>query len=317
MIDYLLLIIGLAILAIGGDNLVRGAVGLAENFRVPAFIIGLTVVSIGTTLPEVFVSVNAALDGVGGLAIGNAIGSCVANVLLVVGLMSAIRPTHCGERGLDRNALILTGITIVFMAMLAKGRLERLDGLLLLLALGLFLLLQLRAATRHRRAQAAAAGILHEEVGKVPHRPAAIAVMIGAGLAFLPVGAELVVRSASAIAARWGIGAEVIGLTVVAIGTSLPELAAGTLAAIRGRHAVALGNVVGANIFNVGLIMGVTAGLVPIPVPGRIVGLDMWVMLAAALLVAALAHLKAVIGRPLALAMLAAYVLYAGLSYAI
>jgi cation:H+ antiporter len=200
--------------------------------------------------------------------------------------------------------------------MLAKGRLERYDGLILLVLTAMFLYDQIHAAQSHRREARVAAGY-EEEIGRTPHRPSVIAAMLFGGLIALPVGAELTIRGAAAIAASWGISEEVIGLTIIAIGTSLPELATSVLAVIRKNHAVALGNVIGSNIFNIGLIMGATAGFTPIAVAGRIVWADMWAMLAASVLIALFAHYKIAISRPIGITMLVAYVLYVGLSYVV
>lgn len=314
MIDYLLLITGIVLLAIGGDNLVRGAVGLSERFHVPHLIIGLTVVAVGTSLPEMLVSVQAALEGAPGIAIGNIIGSNIANILLVLALPSLIRPTACNEPGMWKNLMVMLGMIIVFMGMLAKGSVERYDGAILLVLIVMYSYDQVNAARGHRRAVTAAG---HAEDIKAPRRPAIIALMLAGGMIALPIGAQLTILGATGIATRLGISDEVIGLTVVAVGTSLPELATGLLAVIRRNHSVALGNVVGSNIFNTGLIMGVTAGIVPVPVGDRIVRFDMWVMLGAGLLAAAFALRKRPIGRSAGMAMLVAYCVYAAVSYAV
>lgn len=315
MADYLLLIAGLVILFVGGDILIRGAVGVAERLRIPPLIIGLTVVAMGTSAPELFVSLTAAKDGSGGIAIGNVIGSNLANILLVLAIPSFIRPTPCDEKGAGRNIALMIVVTLVFMGMLSNGRLSRFDGVILLVLLGLFLADQLRSARKHWRSAKAKAEY-REEVGKTPQSAPLLAVMLAGGLILLPLAANLTVSSASAIAASWGVSQSVIGLTIVAVGTSLPEVSASLLAVMRNHSSVALGNVVGSNIFNIGLIMGATAGLFPIGVPEHIATVDMWVMLAAALLVAALAHWRIVIGRLIATAMLTAYGIYVVLLFA-
>lgn len=314
MFDYLLLIAGLALLVVGGDILVRGAVGLAEKLRIPPLIIGLTIVAFGTSAPEMFVSVQAALDGSGGIAIGNVVGSNIANVLLVLSLPSLIRATECDEKGIGKNLIVMVGLMVVFMGMMSKGSMQRYDGLILLFILGLFLYDQYRSATDHRRTKQPTHDY-HEDVENIPTSPLAIWAMLIGGLITLPMGAQLTVEGASQIARSWGISEEAIGLTVVALGTSLPELATSLLAVWRKNASVAIGNVVGSNIFNVAAIMGVTATIVPIPVADRVVYVDMWVMLAACLLLAALAHYSIAIGKRLGLAMFSAYVIYIGASF--
>ncbi len=315
MIDLLLLIAGLAILFVGGDILIRGAVGVAERLHVPPLVIGLTIVAMGTSAPELMVSFKAALAGAGGIAIGNVIGSNLANVMLVLAVPSLIRPTPCRESGIGRNLAVMVAITVVFMVTLADGVLSRGDGLILLIMLALFLFDQFRAARKHRRAKRES----HDyagEIGKAPASTLLIAAMLIGGLIALPFGADLTVRGASAIATRLGVPQEVIGLTIVGIGTSLPEVAASLLAVMRNHSSVALGNVVGSNIFNIGLIMGATGTAVSVPVVDHIIRIDMWVMLAAALLIAAFAKFGVVIGRKLATAMLVIYAAYVCLLFA-
>ena len=296
MTDYLLLITGLIVLLVGGDVLVRGAVGLAEKLSVPPLIIGLTIVSFGTSAPEMFISIKAALGGAGGLAVGNVVGSNIANVLLVLGVPAMVYPCVCKEEGIGRNLLVLLGTTIVFMGMLSKGRLEFYDGAILFGLLILYLYSQFTDAARIRNDFIVAAafdsdiGDYHDEIETVPTRGWVIGVLLTAGIIMLPLGADLTVTSASNIARSWNVSDEVIGLTVVAIGTSLPELATTLMAVFRNNASVALGNVVGSNIFNIAAIMGITTLVSPLPVGGSIVQIDMWVMLLTTVLIAVLAH---------------------------
>ena len=314
MMSYLMLLAGLAILLAGGDLLVRGAVGIAERFHVPPLIIGLTIVALGTSAPELMISVKAALDNAGGIAIGNVVGSNIANVFLVLAMPALITATVCNEDGIGKNILVMIGMTLVFMGMLANGTLARYDGLILLVLLGLFLYDQYRSAIAHRNAAAIAS--LSDEI---PHGPKNLVLVVGllvAGLVLLPLGADLTVDSATEIARDWGVSEEVIGLTIVAVGTSLPELATSLLAVWRNNASVALGNVVGSNIFNIGLIMGTTATTVPVSVVEHIIRVDMWMMLAAALLIAVFAKMGIFIGRKIAAAMIAVYSAYVVLLFA-
>jgi cation:H+ antiporter len=316
MTDFLILLAGLAVLLAGGDFLVRGAVGLAEKLNIPPLVIGLTIVAFGTSAPELFVSVKAALDGAGGIAIGNVVGSNIANILLVLSVPALIKATKCDEKGLGRNILVMIGMSVVCMGMLWQGTIGRTDGLILVVLLALFLYDQYVHARSHREAFAASHDY-HEEVGSAPAAPGAIAALIAAGLIALPAGAHLTVQGATSIAQSFGISEEVIGLTVIALGTSLPELAASVMAVWRGTGSVALGNVIGSNIFNIAAILGISSLVAPLSAASRIAQVDMWVMLAAALLIAAFAHWRIDIGRAIGTAMASAYVLYAVLSYVV
>jgi cation:H+ antiporter len=309
MLSMIYLVAGLALLIAGGDALVRGAVGLAERLKIPPLIIGLTVVAFGTSAPEMFVSVGAALKGAGGLAIGNVIGSNIANVLLVIGLPSLIRPTNCDEAGIGRNIIVMLGFTVVFMGMVWEGGLERYDGLMLLVLLALFIFDQFQSAQRHRN-DSSKQHDYHDEIGEAPHSTPMIAVLIGFGILALPVGADLTVKGATMIAQRFGISDEVIGLTIVAIGTSLPELATSLLAVWRKSASVALGNVVGSNIFNIASIMGVTALIVPVPIGHAVIYWEMWVMFAVSVMIAVMAHYRYTISRSTGLAMTLAYIIF-------
>ena len=316
MMDYLTLLAGLVLLLFGGDLLVRGAVGLAEKLAIPPLIIGLTIVSFGTSAPELFISIQAVLGDAGGLAIGNVVGSNIANVLLVLGVPALFVPCVCKEDGIGRNLLVMLGVTIVFMGMLLKGRLEFYDGAILFALLLLFLYSQFRQAADARKAVRAENGRdnsehgladYHDEIETVPHRWWVIGTLLMAGIIMLPFGADFTVRAASNIAKAWHVSDEVIGLSVVAIGTSLPELATTLMAVMRSNVSVALGNVVGSNIFNITAIMGITALVSPLDVGGNILTIDMWVMLAATVLIALLAHYGKTIRFAGGLAMSLAY----------
>ncbi|MCB1448953.1 MAG: calcium/sodium antiporter [Nitratireductor sp.] len=313
MLSYAMLLAGLVILLAGGDLLVRGAVGLAERFRVPPLIIGLTIVALGTSAPEMMISVKAALDNAGGIAIGNVVGSNIANVFLVLAMPALIKETVCNEDGIGKNIMVMIGMTLVFMGMLANGTLARYDGLILLVLLALFLYDQYKSAVAHRNA--AVSADYRDEIPQTPKNPLVIAGLLIVGLVLLPLGADMTVNGATDIARTWGVSEEVIGLTIVAVGTSLPELATSLLAVWRNNSSVALGNVVGSNIFNIGAIMGVAAAIAPIPVAPRIISVDIWVMLAAAGLVAFLAHYKILIDKKIGGGMLAAYGAYTILAY--
>lgn len=312
MLAYFLLVLGLAILVIGGDILVRGAVSIAERFNISPLIIGLTIVSLGTSAPELFISVQAALAGSGGLAVGNVVGSNIANVLLVLGLPAFIATQCVKEDGIVRNIFVMLGITVVFMAMLASGIMGFLYGLILIALLVLFLWDQYQSAIKSKEIPD-----YHDEVGEGPSSPALAALFLVIGVVLLPLGAKLTVDNAQIIAQNWGLSDEIIGLTVVAIGTSLPELAASMMAVIRGNSNLAIGNVVGSNIFNIAAIMGITLIITPVSVGDHIINVDMWVMLAVSLLLGAIAYFMSEITRWMGLVMLALYTSYIAIAFAI
>ncbi len=312
MFDILVLVVGIALLVFGGDLLVRGAVSIAEKLDIPTLIIGLTIVSIGTSAPELFISVQAALAGSGGLAIGNVVGSNIANVLLVLGIPALIMATNCEEDGIGRNILVMLGITLVFMALLAKGSLGKIDGVILLTMLGLFLWDQYSAA---RKLRPEAQPDYLEEVSDLPSGTLMAVALVVGGMILLPTGAWATVSSAQSIAQSLGVPDEVIGLTIVAIGTSLPELAASLMAVIRGNSNVALGNVVGSNVFNIAAIMGITTLVADLEVSSSIISFDMWAMLAASLWLGWLAYYKKRISRISGILLCVTYVLFLGLAF--
>ncbi len=313
MTNLFLLLVGLALLVAGGDILIRGAVGLAENLRIPAMVIGMTIVAFGTSAPELLVSVAAGYAGTGGIAIGNVVGSNIANILLILAVPALIAATKLEDDGLAKNIAIMLGATMVFMFMLWRGQIGHFSGIILLLLFALFVWDQIRIAQAHRNEKPA--HDYHDDIGEAPHSMPVIVTLIVLGLIMLPIGADFTVDGASGIAKVFGISDEVIGLTVVAIGTSLPELAASLLAVWRNNAGVAVGNIVGSNVFNILAIMGVTTTLFPITVAPRVYNFDMWVMAAAAVLVAVLAYAKIDIGKRVAALMAGAYALYVMVSY--
>lgn len=301
MLVYILLAAGLALLVFGGDWLVRGAVGLAEKLAIPPIIIGLTIVAFGTSAPELVISVKAALQGSGGLAVGNVVGSNIANVLLVLGVPALFAPVVSPRQGVKSTLVFLIGLTLVFMAQMYSGPIGRWDGLVLLAGLACFLFMQYRVARKTRRngnrAVDGAAGDYHDEVSNIPTRGLIITGFLIVGIVALGLGASITVDSAVEIAARWDVPEEVIGLTVVAIGTSLPELATGIMAARNNSGSVAIGNIVGSNLFNIAAIMGITTVITPVVAGDHIVRFDMWVMLVTTLFLIALPLTGIKIGR--------------------
>jgi cation:H+ antiporter len=317
LIDYVSLVGGLVVLIVAGDVLVRGSVSVAERLGIPTLVIGLTIVAFGTSAPELVISLRAAIDGLSGIAIGNVVGSNIANVLAVLGLPALFAATSCDENGAVRNSVFMVAITAIFIGMAFHSPISRLDGTILLVLLALFLWESVRATRRHRAQNVGAAAVADgdedlpfDEVEGVPDNIGLAILFIVLGLIGLPLGAHFTIEGASALARDWGVSDAVIGLTVVALGTSLPELMTSLMAAIRGHAAVALGNVIGSNIFNLVAIMGITSMVVPLQVPPEVLRLDLWAMLACALLVLAFAAFKVTIRWPSGIILCALYALY-------
>ena len=273
--DLLNVALGLVILIFAGDALVKGAVNLALRLGIPALVVSLTVVAFGTSAPELLVSVQAILEGAPGLALGNVVGSNTANVLLVLGVPALLATVHSSACETRRDYLYMLGATALFIGLCLTGTLLWWHGLILLAALAAVL-------------GATFLGSREEPVeveGAEPGLPGwKLAAYLVLGLIGLPLGARLLVDGATDIALAFGVSETVIGLTLVAIGTSLPELATTVMAALR-RHAdVALGNVIGSNLFNLLGIMGVAVLVGPVPVEESFLAKDLWVMLAATLM---------------------------------
>lgn len=308
MLTYIALIAGLVLLVFAGDLLVRGAVGLAERLEIPALIIGLTIVAFGTSAPELVIALRAASSGSGDIAVGNVVGSNIANVFLVLGAPAIIAAVACHGRGTRRNMVFMVAMTLVFIALSFDREISRFDGVVMLGLLALFLYENYRSARRHRKEAQSA---LDDEFGDIGQKsPALLGAFLAGGLIGLPVAASLTIFGAAGVARAWGVSEGVIGLTVVAIGTSLPELVAALMAAWHRQSAVAIGNVIGSNIFNILAIMGTTSVIFPLGVSDEIFSPGMWLMLAAALVPLPFVFLAKPINRWIGLTMLALYVAY-------
>ena len=263
---YLLFVVGLLGLFFGGEYLVRGASSIARRFGISPLVIGFTIVGFGTSAPELLGSVNAALAGQPAIAIGNVLGSHIAHILLILGASAVIAPLIIPARQLARDLAFMLLATGAIWVMLLDGMVTRLEGGLLIAGLAVFLYM------------AFSAGSVPQEEDAVETSVPKSALMTVGGLVLLVIGAHFLVDSASTIARTYGISEAVIGLTIVAVGTSLPELATSVIAAFRRQTEIAVGNVVGSNIFNIFGILGVTALIAPIPSEARFAMIDMpWV----------------------------------------
>ncbi len=281
MVTALLLAAGLGLLVVGGELLVRGASNLGRAAGISPVVVGLTVVAGATSAPELAVSLDAALTGSPGLAVGNAVGSSIANVLLVLGVAAIVRHQHAG-RGLLRFDLpVALAIAALVLLLSLDGVLGRPDGAVLLLGLVTYVVLAVRRGRRHsREARSKAPEGSGDGVPAGPRSVAANVARVAVGVGLLVAGAELVVEGASAVAEALGFSDLVIGLTVVAVGTSLPEVVTSLVAAVKGDRELAVGNVVGSNIFNIGAVLGITAVTIPVPIDPAAVNFDLPVLLA-------------------------------------
>lgn len=283
--DFVFAGLGLVILLLAGDSLVRGAVNLSLRLGVPALIVSLTVVAFGTSAPELLVAIKAVMGGLPGIALGNVVGSNTANVLLVLGVPALIAGLNTSECDTKRSFLVMLAASVFFIVVCFLGPITWIHGLILLAVLAAILWDQGREALAHRREAGAEQ---EEEVeGADPNMPWwQIAVFTGLGLIGLPLGADLLVDASVSIAKMFGVSDRVIGLTLVAIGTSLPELATTVMAAIRRQADVALGNVIGSNMFNLLGIVGVAGLFGTLAIPAEFLRFDLWVMLGASLALA-------------------------------
>ena len=284
LVQIALFVLGLLALIAGAEALVRGASRMAMSLGISPLVIGLTVVAFGTSAPEVAVSVGAALEGNPDLAVGNVVGSNIANVLLILGMSALIAPLAVSEQIIRQEVPIMIGISALLVAFAANGALGQAEAGLLLLLAGVytvFLIVQARRGSAKAQQEA-----MHElpEAAGWDASPVAQALLVLGGLGLLVLGADWLVGAATHFARAFGVSDLVIGLTIVAVGTSMPELATSIMAAIRGERDIAVGNVVGSNIFNILGCLGL-AGLVSpsgLPVPDAARAFDLWVMLAVA-----------------------------------
>jgi cation:H+ antiporter len=297
------LIIGLVALFVGGDWLVAGASRLARSLGISAVIVGLTVVAIGTSAPELLVSLSAALRGSADITVGNVVGSNIANIGLILGISGLIYPVTIGVTLLRREIPIMIIVVGIGYLLMRDGVVSQLDGLLLVAGLLAFLAFMIQSARAEMHDE-------DEEEVETVNRPREAARLL-IGVVVLVAGAQLTVDNATTIALSLGISELVIGVTLVAIGTSLPELVTSVTAAVRRENDIALGNVVGSNIFNVLAILGITATISPVDVAETVILIDGFVMVAFAVALFPFA-LNRTLGRIEAAAYIVAYLVFVG-----
>ena len=260
MLSFVLLIIGFALLVWGADKFVAGASAFARRLGVSPLLVGLTIVAFGTSAPELAVSLTAALQGANEIAVGNVVGSNIFNLLVVAGLSAVICPLVMDRTLLRRDWPLSVGAAVLLLVFIAPDlKISRIEGLILLAIFAVVLGAQIRAALKNRDA-------LEGEEDEVLMPPVMIGVNIVLGLACIILGGQMAVNGATGIARMFGLSETLIGLTIVAIGTSLPELVTSLVAARKGQNEIAMGNVIGSNLFNILLILGVSSAITPIPV---------------------------------------------------
>ncbi|MGH1416488.1 MAG: calcium/sodium antiporter [Pelagimonas sp.] len=307
---FVFAVLGLLILLLAGDALVKGAVNLSLRIGIPALIVSLTIVAFGTSAPELLISVQAALEGVPGIALGNVVGSNTANVLLVLGVPALFAVMHTSQCDTRKSFFLMMASTVLFIALAFRGIFDWIAGLVLLTVLTLVLGDAIRDALKHRRDGICDEDLEEPEGADPEMRWWKICLFLALGLIGLPLGADLLVDSATEIAEMFGVPDTVIGLTLVALGTSLPELATTVMAAIRKQADVAIGNVIGSNMFNLLAVVGVASIIEPMPVARNFVEFDLWVMLAASLLLVPFVVFKHDIGRKWGIALTLGYIVY-------
>ncbi|KAB7613978.1 calcium/sodium antiporter [Amylibacter sp. SFDW26] len=304
--DYVYVAIGFVILLVAGDALVRGAVGLSLKLGIPALIVSLTIVAFGTSAPELLISIKAALTGSAGLALGNVVGSNIANVLLVLGLPALLFGISGQDASPKSNFIYMMISTVIFVAMGLTGTLTFLNGVILLGLLVFVLFRAYQNAQKSRSAMKAATG----EIPDADNVWWKILVALAIGVIGLPLGANLLVEGAVNIAKQAGVEDAIIGLTLVAIGTSLPELATTVMAAYRKEADVAFGNVIGSNLFNLLGVIGATSLITSMPVSQEFIGFDFWIMLASSFVLFPFIWFKINLGKFWGAVFLASYTVY-------
>ncbi len=302
------LIGGLIFLTLGANALVKGAVSTALRANISPLLIGLTIVGFGTSTPELLASMQAAWQGNDGIAVGNIVGSNIFNILAILGITALVRKTHFSHHAWGKSGMVMLAVTVLgCMAMYAMPTLPRWLGALALGLLGLYVYWEFIQNKNHPTSPAESDDLTREK----PLAPLVAGGFIVGGLAGLMLGANLLVTGAVTLAQLWGVSDTIIGLTIVAAGTSLPELATSVVGAMRKQPEIAIGNIIGSNIFNLIGILGATTLVMPLSVSPQIAGFDIWIMLASTVALLVFARVGYRLTRSEGALLLAGYVLYA------
>ena len=304
---YLLLIVGFVFLIKGADLFVEGAGSLAHSLKIPSIIIGLTVIAMGTSAPETAVSISSSLQGANEIAVGNVVGSNLFNLLVVVGVCSILHPIKITKEITKRDfpfsilATVALGIALVISG---SPTVSRFDGICFLVIFAIYIFMLVRSAMASRK------NSTNEEVVIHNHSVPASLLFVAIGLAGVIIGGNLVVDNATLIAKAFGMSQTLIGLTIVAIGTSLPELVTSIVASKKGENDMALGNVIGSNIFNLLLVLGVAGTVSPIHLPNMESVIDCVILLVVSLLVFFIIKRTSIVGKKTGALMVLIYVVY-------
>ena len=290
---WLQALLGLIVLLVAGDILVRGAVNFSLRIKIPAFIVSLTVVALGTSAPELLVAIRATLDDAPGIALGNVVGSNIANVFLVLGIPALVAGINTSNCNTGKNYLFMMAATIVFLSLAFLGNFSTSDGILLLLFLAVFLFVTAKDTLKMQQEKPSSA-VENADPNLAFWK---IILFLSLGLIGLPIGADILIENASLIAKSYGLSDEIIGLTLIALGTSLPELATTLMAAVRRQAEVALGNVIGSNIFNILAIVGITTMFGNLPIAPSFYNFDFWIMFGAGILLFPFVYMRVNITR--------------------
>jgi cation:H+ antiporter len=308
MIDVLMILGGLVLLFFGGEGLIKGAVSLARNFGLSKLLVSAVVVGFGTSMPEMTVSVGAALKGASDIAIGNVVGSNIANILLIVGVAAILCPIFIAGTAVKRDTFVMLGASLALCGLAMTGMIGFVAGFFMFAVLIGYIVWSYK---QDKKSGTETVTHIEDDIEGEPQlSPVKAWIFALAGLGLLVAGAYILVEGAVAIARDFGLSEAVIGLTIVAVGTSLPELATAVVAAYRKHSDVIIGNILGSNIFNILSILGITAMLSPIPVAPQIASYDVWIMLGVAIALSIYLLRGLTIGRFSGIAMLLAYCAY-------
>lgn len=317
ILSLLLCLIGFLLLYFGAEWLVRGSSSLARSFGITPLVIGLTVVAFGTSAPELVVSVVSAIKGNSMIAVGNVVGSNICNIALVLGMAAVFQPITGRRSVITRDIPLMLGVSVYLFLLTLNSQLGRLEGFTLFAGIILYTLFNYRIAKEENRQSLKPEQVLPEqgveEIPFVENRLKQV-LLVCVGIAGVVGGAEIVVDAAVKIMTILGVGEKFIGLTIVAFGTSLPELATSVVAAIRKEMDISIGNLVGSNVFNILSVLGASSLIRPIPIPGGFFGSGLWVdylvMLATSLLPWILMRKTNTINRTGGIILLSCYVVY-------
>ena len=304
--EFVLIVVGLVILVLGGDSLVKGASGIALRFNVPPMLVGMTVVALGTSAPELVVTVQAALSGKPDIAIGNVVGSNIANVALILGITVIIFPIIIKKDSLRFDWVAMMLASLLFFWFAWDGEISRVDGLIFLASLIAFIVYSFYRVRRKRKKE----GTPPADSQKKPQRFIISILFVAIGIVGLIFGARWFLEGAETVARDFGVSDRVIAISLVAFGTSVPELAASVIAAFKKEQDISLGNIIGSNLFNILAILGITSMISPISVAPEIMDDDIYWMLATSFIILPLGIIKLRLGRWQGFVLVASYILF-------